>query len=1436
MIGCDYWGKKLDNNVLDDWYHGECIGISSQEGNKYDSYWWEQCQLWETKRENLLYKIWTTQTISMDIINNIKNYNKGILPEISKNFKFIDYLIIAQAWNKISMILMSSWREIPTIIDHLRVVEQIPVNCESKVGLLVGIIKQNLISAVELVKNFEQLKDMKVLEVIDDENKIIEENLEKNQNTLSKLKDSLVNIDQNKVNKWPGLLILQKNIECIETLDKIAKYYDKDNKESKTIGEYEELFNHLKSTTYQGRLLEIMDQEIADYEKFKDDAEYILSEDANKNIILEEEELSSDDDDSPIAMLEYKTKTWKYVVSEKIDKKNFIKTIKNGKELKWDVSEYLNRLDSIDIKWNEFELKLNKAVLWNSQKLDMNQVEKLIQEGIDLVIVPKSTILKAINLYRKLEGYRISTENILSSDVDRKVKYKDLENLINALEELSFNKHPISQSQLEELNFIYNTWRSIKKEVNEFESTSIRDLESLWRSVSKKTQVEIPWIEALHRKILILKLLFPDAKEDTIDSTIPEIEQALDDFVNKQFKVSNIDFDEAWSKLKKRINYTIQVMKKRKKDDSAEEIQNDIMNLKQKGILLKSFDNEYYDSKRSHDWFKFVIGEIHRIYEKDAMKDINEKFDPLENFKQLQFLSLEQVNKFLGSISSINEILGVEPRKLLKSLNCIKWVFEYKIALEKSIDGKLSKEDSRRLVSIGKELKLKDDDIPEFSSLSESQKYLDLFDKFVNDDKWFDSLDKLLKMKTSGSLELLKETLPKVQDNPKKKAKLEEVIEHMKLSMLLGKAAKMLKNKNDLPEDLFGLKKILNKKNSDQEESNKNKSLSQSEEKTKAIIEYDKAWELLDIADQRKLPEEAYWYKHLKEQLLELENWQQKYESYDDWKDRNKGKMHEQLKKSKDSYVIEKIHKDFLENAKRLIIPISEDTESLVNDVNTVKNWLSRAEIFLNQLTLRNLKVRTNFTEQESNELEKYFNELKELPMISAKEKETMIHIVIYYWLSKADNFICVMKKVKDNEDSDEEPKFNKRSYEEWSKLKKEIDLFTDESLLTKNGIYLTFIKHFNEATKIWEIAHKNKHNNLRSNPRQIEQLCSDAAKWKVDLSKEIDILKSGQQKQQEIRKNLLDSYKENMNIDQLMELYSKIKDFTYGFEDEQKKFKQIKRQYESLKKLFVSIMTKRITKSEKKMLISKAQYELKVYQNWNFAFNEGNEFVKFVASSSEKFKLLYKDVNEILNSKTGITWKQFLELKKRRKDLPFDFENEETKLRNNLSYLEKVAIIQTYKNFVKSQAKSPDQENMKKEGKQEISSILWKSLIGAKKEAEQIAILEKTPYTPQELLIPYSKILCYTIDLKKRKYEYEDNIKEKDEYKMDIDSDEQSTLEWSKLLSKPLTNLEGLSDNDIINEIDKYKSSVQKEISSCTLYIQIKELESNLKLKSLGE
>ena len=144
-----------------------------------------------------------------------------------------------------------------------------------------------------------------------------------------------------------------------------------------------------------------MEQEIADFKKFKEDAEYIISQEENKDAYMEEESLASDDDYTDLDLLEYKARNWKIVVNDKVDKRTFQKVIKNGKELKLDTGGLLESLERIDEESENYELKLSKIIFSSHTKFDLKNAENVIKEGVDMVIAPKQTLIKAITQYKR---------------------------------------------------------------------------------------------------------------------------------------------------------------------------------------------------------------------------------------------------------------------------------------------------------------------------------------------------------------------------------------------------------------------------------------------------------------------------------------------------------------------------------------------------------------------------------------------------------------------------------------------------------------------------------------------------------------------------------------------------------------------------------------------------------------------------------------------------------------------------------------------------------------------------------------------------------------------------------------------------------------------------------------------------------------------------
>jgi hypothetical protein len=235
----------------------------------------------------------------------------------------------------------------------------------------------------------------------------------------------------------------------LKCLFKIVKFYNpEDDSEDKTMDVYKELFTALKSTPYSGDLLTIMDQEIADFDKFKEDAEYILSE-SNPGYTSSD----TDEDTTKFGLLEYKVKKWKYLINEKVDRRTLQKVIKNGKELKCDVKDLIKKLESLESSCQQIEEKLANL----TGKYSSEEFFSVINEGVSLIVPPKKLLLKAISTYRKMEEINLNVSEVLSCTPTFKASFSKLSLLISLLSSTTFLTHPLSPAQITALKSLHSS-------------------------------------------------------------------------------------------------------------------------------------------------------------------------------------------------------------------------------------------------------------------------------------------------------------------------------------------------------------------------------------------------------------------------------------------------------------------------------------------------------------------------------------------------------------------------------------------------------------------------------------------------------------------------------------------------------------------------------------------------------------------------------------------------------------------------------------------------------------------------------------------------------------------------------------------------------------------------------------------------------------------
>ena len=115
--------------------------------------------------------------------------------------------------------------------------------------------------------------------------------------------------------------------------------------------------------------------------------------------------------------------------------------------------------------------------------------------------------------------------------------------------------------------------------------------------------------------------------------------------------------------IRKKIEYTSFILK-RKCKINEEDLNSDIMKIKQKGLYLSSIDEDYKSIRVSMSWFKKTMKEIKDLNGKRKKKISGKNFTPLENFRNLKFLKNEKIDEFLKILKNVKDVKGTEPSKL----------------------------------------------------------------------------------------------------------------------------------------------------------------------------------------------------------------------------------------------------------------------------------------------------------------------------------------------------------------------------------------------------------------------------------------------------------------------------------------------------------------------------------------------------------------------------------------------------------------------------------------------------------------------------------------------------------------------------------------------------------------------------------------------------
>ncbi|CAI2381295.1 unnamed protein product [Moneuplotes crassus] len=769
----DQEGFMICCESCENWYHGECVGISSQQGTQIKEYFCERCTKWQEKRENFIYSISHSKSSDIELLEKFEKGSSMLIPEAPFGFRLIDFIIIAEAWSRLADVLQNSSRNNSEITAHLRIIEKIPINCGSRVQTLIQKCQKTIISAEKFLPNFQDLQKHKPLEILTEDGRINTTNLNTNQTNLTILSEACKDLEPSQISACPDLKLLAKTIDCLKVLKGISEYYDPNFSGQKDLERYEKLFEALKATPYKGKLLTIMDQEIAEYNKFCQDAEYILREEAKKDTSA----AASYNGITQQERVDCQVRDWKQAVNTKIDKSKFDKVLHNSSCLQIDCSKYLPELTRIDNLCNQYEDKLNQTILCVNKKLTITECEEIILQGIRMAIPPKKMLMKAINKYKKLATFAIICEDICNATPQNKQDSKNLHEILQYIDRTCYTNHCLLEPQLDKINKIHTECKQLQQKIKLFKSSKPTEIKAFIDEINSTTRVTLPGLQKLYQRMILCQIMDPEPASDPLDSTITEIEAILEDLSENKLKIPGKHKDDVDLEIREKIEFTNQMMKKQSQCQTSEAAEDLMKAVKASGVYVKPIHNLLNDTVLSLSWLESTSEDIRKMYEthfkKAAPKDI------LDNPDCLDFIANKKLKDYCKITEKVNKVMGPKPALLYKTLAKMQWTRE----CHKSIKSDLTEVPHttlQRLLKLGTSLNLTS---PEFHHLQESHQHLEILHKFSTGcDPHI--LDSLLLLQCPDLPSQLESLLSKTK-SPSKISKITQILPLAKISKSL---------------------------------------------------------------------------------------------------------------------------------------------------------------------------------------------------------------------------------------------------------------------------------------------------------------------------------------------------------------------------------------------------------------------------------------------------------------------------------------------------------------------------------------------------------------------------------------------------------------------------------------------------------------------------
>ena len=571
--------------------------------------------------------------------------------------------------------------------------------------------------------------------------------------------------------------------------------------------------------------------------------------------------------------------------------------------------------ESIEKTKENFKTKVDEiknTILSSEVKSDFQAVENCIEDCLSNDVVPHEELKTMIEMYET----SIQKLKVIDSYLDPQIfhiDFDEFEQFVENLNNMDQNLHCIPTEKIDKLNKLCNNGEKVKETLDTVDEDDVSKAKILMATLAEN-KFQFKKLRKFRDRLIIEHSLCNKTSNEILHASLHDCEVLFDEVKSDAKIFEGIDPKKAARALKTKLKLTKDKMEQMKTLVDLEEISKVAKDIRDKGLYTSDIDRYYHDFEACSEWYLITSKYIREELIDKHMSDVDSDMDFIKNYKVLKFFDSKELNKYLEKLPDVTEICYKNAQILVNNIRLCIWTKEYEnMHKDKKDDEVLDPAELTALKELAQDFKIDPNECQELVILTQNYKINQVVKQFeqTGDEEL---LDNLLSYKST----IYRKFLHKINtDDSTEKSEI---------------ANRYITYGNVLEKIRIALEELKLGSNASPKKSRDNSDEVQEQ--------YNKLVRVLEQADNNDVPENAHWYKYLRDSLVTFEKWQRTWQRYSRLKEKHKDNVHLVVIHKLDYLNDDKVKDSLLTPYDSLILKFNDVDVEIRNDLKQLAEWL----------------------------------------------------------------------------------------------------------------------------------------------------------------------------------------------------------------------------------------------------------------------------------------------------------------------------------------------------------------------------------------------------------------------------------------------------------------------------------------------------------------